>query len=84
MFVSLSVVSFCSFDDRRTPKFKTSKKCSGIPTAENKTAEPRPNVVLGTGAPKPERYYLVTMWSHGIRPDPTVFFYLKPFPSDNG
>lgn len=32
---------------------KISKKCKGIPTAAKITAAPRPNEVLGTGAPKP-------------------------------
>lgn len=55
MFVFLSNVAFCKIEARKTPKLRMSKKCNGIPIAENNTAAARPNVVLGTGAPKPER-----------------------------
>lgn len=49
----LIVASVCNLLATRLPTFKISKKCNGIPIAENITAICLPNDVRGIGAPKP-------------------------------
>ena len=40
---------------KKRPTFNTRRKCAGIPIAAKITATVRPDVVLGTGAPKPRQ-----------------------------